>query len=143
MPAFYIPFLLWIFIMKLVPHLGGEGWVADPARQLNLLFAHALVADGNQSTIYKDTITSIPFIVAQYQDSPQNMATNLQEALTTYFSRFFATVDVEVNVNNVLNHQYTLYLSVIVTATDGNTYSLAFESLVDQGSLKAVLTALN
>ena len=126
----------------ILPALNGNGWVTDPTILLNTLFAQCLVADYSQSTIYDGTITSIPYLVATYQDNPLVMATKLEEALTLYYSRYFVQVTVLVTYSDVPDILYPLYISIDVIV-GGITYSLANVASIKNGMLNAVLQEIN
>lgn len=125
-----------------LPVLGGEGWVTDTANQISILMAQALVADYSQTTIYADSVTSIPYIVAQYQTDPLNMAIKLEDALMTYYKRYFTQVTVTVTYDDTPGITYPLYISIIVV-DNGTSYSLANVASIDKGILTAVLREVN
>lgn len=125
-----------------LPVLGGEGWVTDTTNKISILMAQALVADYSQTTIYADTITSIPYIVAQYQTDPLNMAIKLEDTLTTYYKRYFTQVTVTVTYDDTPGITYPLYISIIVV-NDGISYSLANVASIDKGILTTVLREVN
>lgn len=125
-----------------LPVLGGEGWVTDTASKISILMAQALVADYSQTTIYADTVTSIPYIVAQYQTDPLNMAIKLQDALTVYYNRYFTQVTVTVTYDDTPGITYPLYISIVIV-DQGNSYSLANVASIDKGMLTTVLREVN
>lgn len=126
-----------------VPMLGGEGWVKDPARQLVILYAHALVADGIQSTLFNGNVTSLPYITALYQNNPVELTNEIENSLTAYFDRFFVTTNVNVSYTQTNVNKYDLYISVEVTDVDGNVLSLADAAQIDNGILLSTIAKLN
>ena len=124
-----------------IPSL-GLGWIVDPPHQLNTMFAHALVADNSQSTVYAGNITSIPYLIATYQTSQIEMATELEASLQTFFSRVFPITSVTVDYDEAVGNKYQLYVSINVTA-NGNNYSLSAAIAVDNGVLLTVVKELN
>jgi len=124
-----------------IPSL-GNGWVTDPPLQLNTMFAHALVSDFSQSTLYAGKVTSIAYIVAQYQNNQVEMAAELETALQTYFISVFSIVDVHVTYSPVVDNVYELFISISVTANN-QPFSLSASVSVDNGKLLLVVKELN
>ena len=124
------------------PELGGQGWVRNPADQLPLLFAQAIVSDHSQSNIYAGTITSIPHIVAKHQKNPPVMASELEIALTEYMQRVFDTVQVSVSNIETEDSEYTLAIAITVTR-NGITHSLNNVASIANGVLANVIQEVN
>ena len=125
-----------------LPVLGGSSWVTDPALLLSTLFAHCLVADYSQSTIYNGTITSIPYFIATYQNDPLTMTVKLEEALTLYYSRYFNNVTITVTYNDTQEITYPLNISILAIV-NGVSYSLANVASIKNGVLLDVLQEIN
>ena len=127
--------------VTVIPSL-GDGWVEDPVRKINLMFANALVSDYSQTTIYAGKVTSIPYIVATYQTNQATMASELEAALQLYFKNVFSIVDVQVTYDAPIGNKYNLYISINITENQ-KLFSLAASTAVDKGVLSLVTLELN
>jgi hypothetical protein len=124
-----------------IPLLGNEGWVVDPSRQLNVMFAHSLVSDANQSVNYKGSITSLMHLIITYQQNPIEMCDAIEAMYIRYFKKVFDTVDVNADYTTNPNSSYQINLSIVVTK-NGSSYSLAYTGSVDNGTLTNTLRGL-
>ena len=99
---------------SIIGRIGG-GWVSDPKEKLELAIAHTLVSDFSQSTYFAGAITSLPYVIFLHQNDPIIMAGEMENTLSTYLSKFFENVTVEVEViDDDGDTKYTLALSVVV-----------------------------
>jgi len=127
---------------SVIPNLGSDSWVSDPNKKLTLMFAHALLADNSQSTIYNGSITSIPYIIGVYQNNTIEMTNQLETALSTYFLRGFDTADVTISNTTPTDGKYQLNVSVNVTWNQ-IPYSLNQAFTVAGGVLTNLFKAIN
>ena len=125
-----------------VPQLGGAGWISDPAQQLNTMMAYAITSNYSQSTIYKGKVTSIPYILAQYQNNQAELVSHLQSSLTEYFYPVFDSVTVDVSADLPDARRYNIYITIEVTK-DSKVYNLAVTAPVDNGVLAKTLVEIN
>lgn len=127
-----------------LPALNGDGWISDPLKQLDLLFAHALESDFSQSNIFHGKVTSIPFIVAIHQANTENMAREMQDALKLYFGRYFDSVNVTASIGDDIEgtNKYPLFIEATITK-DGSLYSLSNILNVENGKITDVLREVN
>jgi hypothetical protein len=131
-----------MFMSTLIPALSGEGWIRDTKAKMRTMFAHALVSDHSQSTIYETNITSLNYTIAQYNDNKESMASAMAASLTEYYSRVFSNVDVIVTTEDVDDRQYKLFITIDVKE-DGNSYSLATVNDVKDSVLSLTLKEIN
>lgn len=130
---------------NVLPNLGANGWVTDPAMLVPNLLAEMMVSDYSQSTIYNSNVTSIAWLVAKYQNNSMNLASKLENAIGVCYRRYFPSgVDVSVTVNTPepTNGKYTISLSVVVMV-NGIEYSVAKLANVENGILKNTIEEIN
>ncbi len=126
-----------------VPELGSGSWVKDPLKQLELLFAHALTSNYSQSTIYPNKVTSIPYIIAKYQQYPESLISEMNKALTAYLLRYFSNVNVQCGLGDETeDNRYDLNISATVTR-DGVTHGLSQIITLKDGKIVNVIRATN
>lgn len=130
---------------SVLPSLSGAGWVTEPGKMLSLLYAQALIALRSQSTIYYGNITSIPQIIASYQNSPSLLIEEMEKSLSNYLASYFDAVVVNVtsdatDLNLIIG--YTIYIYIKVTR-DGIEKTLSVAMNTDDVVLRKVLGAIN
>lgn len=129
--------------MNTVPELGSGGWVTDPLKALDLIFAHALESDFSQSNVFHGRVTSIPFIIALHQTRPDNLSQELETALRNLFGRFFDSTNISVRYAEPDAYgKYVLTVGVSVTK-NGIDYSLSTVISIKDGKVVEVLKELN
>lgn len=102
-----------------VPTLSQDGWVTNPKLGLDYLMGHLFSADYSQDPIYFGNITSLQWFVQKYSNSPIEMASALDRALTAYFGRYATNVIVQVQATQ--------------STTDSNIYTLSIFAEMDDG----------
>ncbi len=109
-----------------VPSLSEDGWVNSPELMGDYLLSHFFVSDYSQTQIYLGTVSSLPYIVQQYQDDLSGLLPVVQSALSSYLSKYFVNVIVEVNAapNPTGSSQVGFSIYVSYQGADGNTYYL-------------------
>jgi hypothetical protein len=119
----------------------NEGWVLDPARQLNLSFAHTLTSDRFQSIIYSGKVTSLMNLLIRFQHDPDRLMDAIIESYTNFYNRIFDSADVDATYTMNPDESYSVQLSIIVTK-NGTKYSLAYTGALDKSSLYEALKGM-
>lgn len=78
------------------PSLSEDSWVDSPVKQADYLFSTFFVADYSQTYLYKDKVSSLPYILQNNTGDVTRTCTEVQTTLSSYFSRYFNNVVVEV-----------------------------------------------
>lgn len=78
-----------------IPSLTEAGFITNKNVQMGKLFGYFMAADYSQSTIFKDRVTSLKYILAQYT-SPNGCAEAIKSELATLYGRYFDSVTVYV-----------------------------------------------
>lgn len=111
-----------------LPTLSGSGWVTEIAEKTDRLFAYFFVSEYSQTHLYKDNVTSLPYIVQKYGHDEFAIGPNLERSLYAYLARYYDDVRIEITVtSNDESGQETTELNIRVDAVlteDGKQYSL-------------------
>lgn len=81
--------------VKFIATLGPKGWVTDGKTMLDMVMSWAYASDASQSYFFNKDITSIADIIQKHAGRIDQATVALQEALTTYLSKFFDDVQLE------------------------------------------------
>lgn len=113
--------------MTAIPTLDSSGWATTPAARAERALVYFLVSDFSQSTTHYGTIKSLPHLLQQHGDDFTTLRAECQDILQRYFSQFFDTAKVTVDIDPVDKKentaQYNMRLSVVVY-DKGTPYSL-------------------
>lgn len=109
-----------------VPTMSSSGFVEDIAEKADRLMSYYFVSESSQSNLYRGQITSLPAQIQQHGHDEVNLVEAVRNELTTYLSRFFDGMDVNVRSdlpNKNDPNRINLTVNVIVVQ-DGKQYSL-------------------
>lgn len=111
---------------KVLPSLSTDNWTEDPVKIGDYLISHFILSDFSQSQIYAGKISSLPYLLNEHQKDVGLLVRGVEETLTTYFSRYFDNVEVEVletdNPDNSSDVSISIYLAYI---QDNKEYNLS------------------
>lgn len=109
-----------------VPSLSEDGWVNSPILMGDYLLSHFFLSDFSQTELYNGSISSLPYLITQYQGNISGLLSAVQTTLQQYLSRYFSSVTIETNqVPNPTNSSqigFSIYVSYV--GADGVTYTL-------------------
>ncbi len=129
-------------VPNFVPSLSEDGWVDSPELMGDYVLSHFFVSDYSQTHLYKNSVSSLPYLVQKYQGDINGLLSSVQSTLQIYLSRYFTGVIVEANpVPNPTNSNkigFSIYVSYV--GNDGNTYTL--ERLIHTNNSK-ILEIIN
>ncbi len=102
-----------------VPTLSITGWITDPRSMLAQLLADMIVSEKSQSQWYYGEVVSLPAIVQEYGNRPDDFVTALRFNLEKLISTHFASADIDVRWEpmpneTIDNSRYSVH--VIITA---------------------------
>lgn len=99
------------------PALSEDGWTNSPMKVADYLITDFLLSDRSQSYLYKDHVSSLPWIIQNTQKDMTRTIVDVQTTLVTYFSRYFNDVVAEVteipNVEDPSKAQISIYLKFV------------------------------
>ena len=78
-----------------VPTLSTQGWVTDLSSKIDLLLAHFVSTDQEQSNIYKAHVSNLQSIIEQHQGDPLSTADKIARTIQSYLGRYYENVVAE------------------------------------------------
>lgn len=78
-----------------VPTLSDDGWVHSGALQADYVMAHFLASDYSQTYVYKDNVSSFGWLVATYNNQPNELMIQTRRVLSLLMGRYFNNVVVD------------------------------------------------
>lgn len=104
----------------LYPSLSEDSWITSPERTADYLFSNFFVSDYSQTYMYPGLVSSLPWILQNNQGSISDSIREIRQTLSTYFSHYFESV--EVNVDEVPNEEQPskVHLSMYVKFLDNS-----------------------
>lgn len=130
---------------NLFPTLDTDSWVNTPIKVADYLFSHFFLSDYSQTSVFTGQVSSFAWILQHYQSDITQIMTNTQQALSTYFSKQFNEVEVQLdeipNPDSINDHKLSLYLTFV--DTEGVKYNL--ERIIKYQGLKVteIISVLN
>ena len=100
---------------NVLPVLGAKEWSSDPIDIMTTLFVNAVLANKSQSTIFKDKIISLPYIIATSSHMPSELCSEIKRELGILYSRYFSRVEVIVrsSITDFSGEsQYEIYITI-------------------------------
>lgn len=129
----------------LFPALSVDGWANSPMKVADLLFSHFILSDFSQTYLYKDEVSSLPWIIQNTQKDMTRTLTDVQSTISRYFARYFNNVVAEVdevpNVEEPSKAQISIYLRF--TDSEGIDYVLGRLIQIIDSKIAEVITINN
>lgn len=114
-----IPRLRRCTLSKMIGSLSDLGWVNNPETVLNKLLGYYILTEYAQSVVFQGNLISLPYTYFQYINDPSGMAIAVKADLDKLLSRYFASVDVEVEAVAKTESIYGIVLYASVLSDDG------------------------
>lgn len=110
-----------------LPSLTETGWITSSEITGDFLFAHFFASDYSQTEIYSGQVSSFAKIMQNNLNSVDNLIIELRNTLSAYYSRYFQSVNVDVQVKDDIANASKLALTIYIAYTDtaGKQYNLA------------------
>lgn len=129
----------------LLPSLSEDGWTNSPMKVGDYLMSHFLLSDYSQTYLYKDKVSSLPWIIQNTQKDITDTVLLTQTTLSEYFTRYFNDVVVEVTeIPNTLEPskgQISIYVQF--SDTEGNEYVLGRMVTIIDSKINEIITLNN
>lgn len=109
-----------------VPSLSTQGWVTELSSKIDFLLAHYISTDQDQSNIYKDSMSSLQYIVEKHSGDPLATSTAIGESVKFYLARYYPNVIAEArfSLENEAESQTTVKITLSLNFTeDGIKYT--------------------
>lgn len=120
-------------MVKKVATLSPQGFIENLADKVNQTLLYFFLSDYSQTETMRGNLMTLPKLVQLYGNVPNDITSQLEETLQTYFARNFdgATVGV---TNEVTDDRINLQLSAMVQ-DDGVTVSVGYIITVSNSSI--------
>lgn len=130
----------------LLPTLSGDGWVNSSLKVADYLLSHFFLSDYSQTYFYEGYVASMPWIIQDTQGDMSKTCKVVQETLSTYFTRYFNDVVVEVTdvtdeTNDPSRGQISIYLNF--TDTENKQYTMAKLINIIDSKIKSIIDINN
>ncbi len=122
----------------LYPSLSSHSWTESPVITADMLMSDFIAAEYSQTYIYKDVISSLPYIMQETNGEPEKTASMIQKTLETYFNRYFTGVIVETNVMENTANDGKDSVSIYLQFTDANGVAQNLNKLMTYSNMKFV-----
>lgn len=104
--------------MAKVPTLSASGWVGDVVSMATRLLDYFFSSDYSQSHLYRDNVSSFPYLVKVNGHRPEELKRGVKTTLTRYLSRYFDNVVITASTNPIAednDSRYNLTIDINVT----------------------------
>lgn len=122
----------------LYPSLSNHSWTESPVVTADMLMTDFIAAEYSQTYIYKDAVSSLPYIIQMCNGDPEKTASEIQKVLESYFSRYFTGVIVETNVMENTANDGKDSVSIFLQFTDANGVVQNLNKLMSYSNMKFV-----
>lgn len=110
------------------PSLDVDGWTKSSLHVADKMLSDFFLSEYSQTFAFAGTVKSFPWFIQQYESDPLQLISNLQSALSTYFTTQFNDVDVQMNYEKDDTQSINIYsLIFYMTFTDdvGDVFNLS------------------
>lgn len=129
--------------MKVIASLNEDGWVTDSKKILDYLLSYYILSDSAQSLIFQDKIINLPETYFKYINDPDGMKLGIRQDLDKLLSRYFPTVDIEVELKELTKKAFAILLFVSVIDENGIKYELSKVTQIDTSKSRTVVEVSN
>lgn len=92
------------------------GYIYDPRKKFDRMMSDFYEAEYSQSYLFRGSISSLPWLLQEYQSDQDLVASKMRSMLMTYLEKYFDSVEVETGVlDNSTTVSYNLRLYIQVT----------------------------
>jgi hypothetical protein len=112
-----------IFLIPMVipvPTLSTQGWVTDLSGKIDMLLAHYISSDAEQSNTFKGNISNLQFIVETYSGDPLGTSDAIARSVQNYLGRYYQNVmaDAKYSLTNEKESQTTVKITLSLNFTE-------------------------
>lgn len=128
-----------------IANLGDESVIRDTPRKLDQHMLDFFFSKHSQSTVFRNSIISLPKLIQMYGNDEGQMQARTQEALTAKLSAHFTTVAVNVTVE-VTDGDMTVVIDADVTDEldiENGRVNVGFTLNITNSILKEILSKMS
>lgn len=127
---------------NVLPTLSTSGWVASISEKADRLLAYFFEADGLQSSIYRDKVYSLPFIIKKFNGDPFAITQEVHSQLSVYLSGYFENV--EIQSDHEIDDTGKVNIKIYAKLTEkGKDYSLGKLVVLADNNINKVISLNN
>lgn len=131
---------------KPVITLSSSGWARTPQTKADFLLAHFFMAEYSQTHLYRNNVSSLPYLLTKYAGDVHAFASNCRITLDAYLRRYFdsavSTVDIDPDSLKAGNGRVDIRIGAIVTQ-DGVSASFGYLVHTLNGAAKKIIKINN
>lgn len=131
--------------MPMHPALGPDGWVTSPTKKADLLISDFFLTDHSQTFFFTNGVSSFSFLLQKNQNNIPGLLLDLQNTLSTYFSKHFHNVDVQVTEkpNSDNSNQTGVVIYLVFDDDAGITHNLSHLVKYSGKNIMSIVAILN
>lgn len=108
-----------------LPSLSSKGWITEIAEKCDMLLSYFFISDHSQTYLYKNNVTSLPYLIQQHGHEKNKLNNEIEKALFVYLKRYFDDVLIETSVQEDEKEKSKLDITIdIIINEDGKRHSL-------------------
>jgi len=106
-----------------LPTLTLTGWIYDKNIIIKKLMEYFLTSDYSQSTLYYGKISSLKYLIKEYQYDKSLLIDNVKNTLENLYKRYFKEVEIEISIDDSTS-EAVMYLDITCYDEDNKKYTL-------------------
>lgn len=116
---------------RIVPTLSTDNFISEPILKLDVLYAYFLSSEYSQTNTYKDSISSLKYLMQKNTGDTSGLVSDIISTLTTFLKRYFT----EVNIFAELIDTTVIGVSIQVKDSEGVEATLEQALRLNNGRL--------
>ena len=120
-----------------LPTLTLSGFVKDKNTIMRKQFEYFKASEFSQSTTFYGNISSLPYIIEQYNDDDIRLKSEICDTLTKLYKRYFDTVSVKASLDYKDDNSYDILIEIAAT-DNGSEYTLSNVTNVSNNKIQDV-----
>ena len=120
------PFKQDIEMVSVVPSMSTQGWLTTTGEKADRLLGYFFSSEYSQTKSYYGRISSLPYLIAEYQSKMSDLRTAINRSLNQMMSSYFEEIDIDVRISadDESDTKYTIYLSARIIENE-ETFELS------------------
>ncbi len=128
---------------RTIPKLSPKGWLhnEDVPERLDAAMAYAFSSDFSQSVTFSEKITSIQWVISEYNNNLVQLQSSMQKLLDEYLAKQFDSVNINVTIKEEGSQLNIVVRGMVIN--DGSKADMQYLLTVRNSSLETVVDQLN
>lgn len=127
---------------NILPTLSISGWVTTISEKADRLLAYFFEADGLQSSLYRDKVYSLPYIIKNFSGDAHAITQEVQSQLSMYLRGYFDNVEIQSDYEIDENGKVNIKIYARLTEK-GKDYSLGKLVVLADNNINKVINLNN